>query len=115
MDIERRMGEKDSDNGDERLPALRHLRQRSHHNCRNKTIKAIGTHENLLTTVKKRKLKWYGHVTRSLGLAKTILQGTVQGQRKRGRQKRRWEDNITGWTGKPLSDNLRRTEDREVA
>ena len=47
-------------------------------------------HEDLLTTVKRRKLKWYGHVTRSTELAKTILQGTVQGRRRRrrGRQKK---------------------------
>ena len=51
--------------------------------------------------------KWYGHVTSSSG-----LQGTVQGKRKRGRQRRRWEDNITEWTGKVLSDNLRRAEVR---
>ena len=36
--------------------------------------------------------KWFGHVSRSSGLAKTILQGTVKGKRKRGRQKKRWED-----------------------
>ena len=34
----------------------------------------IGPYEDLLTTVKRRKLTWYGHVTRSSGLAKTILQ-----------------------------------------
>jgi hypothetical protein len=53
-----------------------------------KRIKAaIGPYEDLLTIVKKRKLKWYGHITRSSGLAKTILQGTVPGGRRRGRQK----------------------------
>ena len=39
------------------------------------------------------------HVTLSSGLAKTILQGTVQGGRRRGRQRKRWEDNIKEWTG----------------
>ena len=39
---------------------------------------AIGPYEDLLTSVKRRKRKWHGHVTRSSGLAKTILQGTVQ-------------------------------------
>ena len=34
---------------------------------------AIGLYEDLLTSVKRRKLKWYGHVTQSSGLAKTIL------------------------------------------
>ena len=39
---------------------------------------AIGPHEDLLTSVKRRKRKWCMHVARSSGLAKTILQGTVQ-------------------------------------
>ena len=36
---------------------------------------AIRPYTDLLTSMKRRKLKWYGHVTRSSGLAKTILQG----------------------------------------
>ena len=32
---------------------------------RNRISNAIGPYEDLLTTVKKRKLKWYGHVSRS--------------------------------------------------
>ena len=44
---------------------------------------AIGPYEDLLTSVKRRKLKWYGLVTP--GLAKTIIQGTVQGGGRRGR------------------------------
>ena len=71
-----------------------------------------GPYEDLLTTVKRRKLKWYGHVTRTSGLAKTILQGTVKGGRKRGRQKKKWEDNITKWTGLRLGDTLRKADDR---
>ena len=49
--------------------------------------------------VKRRKLQWYGHVSRSSGLAKTILQSTVKGGRREGRQRKRWEDNIREWTG----------------
>ena len=64
-----------------------------------KTQQAIGPHEDLLTIVKRRKLQWYGHVSRSPGLAKTILQGTVKGGRRQGRQRKRWEDNIREWTG----------------
>ena len=60
---------------------------------------AIGPHEDLLTIVKGRKLRWYDHVSRSLGLAKTILQGTVKGGRRQGRQGKKWEDNIREWTG----------------
>ncbi|GFR87960.1 endonuclease-reverse transcriptase [Elysia marginata] len=50
---------------------------------------AIGPHVDLLTIVRQWKLKWYGHTTRSSGLAKTIMQGTVNGDRRRGRQKKR--------------------------
>ena len=50
---------------------------------------AIGPHEDLLTTVKRHKLQSYGHVSRSSGLAKTILQGTVKGGRRQGRQRKR--------------------------
>ena len=48
---------------------------------RAKIQQAIRPHEDLLTIVKIRKLQWYGHVSRSSGLAKTILQGTVKGER----------------------------------
>ena len=60
---------------------------------RAKMRQAIGPHEDL-TIIKRRKLQWYGHVSRSSGLAKTILQGTVKGGRRQGRQRKRWEDNI---------------------
>ena len=43
---------------------------------------AIGPHEDLPTIVKRHKLQWYGHVSRSSGLAETILQGTVKGEKK---------------------------------
>ena len=62
-------------------------------------MKHVKNYEDLLTKVKKRKLEWYGHVTRSNGLSKTILQGTVQGKRRRGRQRKKWADNIFEWTG----------------
>ena len=66
---------------------------------RAKILQAIGPHVDLLTMVKRRKLQWHGHVSRSSGLAKTILQGTVKGGRRLGRQKKRLEDNIREWAG----------------
>ena len=60
---------------------------------RAKIQQSIGPHEDLLTIVKRRKLQWYGQVSRSSGLAKTIVQGTVKGRRKQGRQKKRRENN----------------------
>ena len=54
---------------------------------RRKIQAAIGEYDELLTLVKKRKLRWFGHVSRSSGLAKTILQGTVKGKRKADRRR----------------------------
>ena len=56
---------------------------------RAKIQQAIEPHEDFLTIVKRRKLQWYGHVSRSSGLAKTILQDTVKGERRQGRQRKR--------------------------
>ena len=77
-----------------------------------KIQQAIGPHEDL-TTIKRRKLQWNGHVSHSSGLAKTILQGTVKGGRRHGRQKKRWEDNIREWTGLEFSKSQRAVENRE--
>ena len=37
---------------------------------------------------------------------------TVKGKRKRGRQKKRWEDNIKEWTGMDLASSTRAAENR---
>ena len=76
-----------------------------------KIQQTIGPYEDL-TMVKRRKLQWNGHVTRSLGLAKTILQGTVKGGRRQDRQRRRWEDNIRERTGLEFAKSQRAVENR---
>ena len=67
---------------------------------------SIGEYDELLILVKKRKLRWFSHVSRFSGLANTILQGTVKVKRKRGREKKRWKDNIKEWTGVNLPAQL---------
>ena len=77
---------------------------------RSKIQTAIGEYDELPTLIKKRKLRWFGHDSRSSGLAKTTLQGTVEGIGKRGRQKKRWEDNIKEWTGMDFVMSTRAAE-----
>ena len=81
---------------------------------RDRIRQAIGTYDDILTTVKKRMLKWFGHLSRSSGLAKTILQGTVQRGRRRGRQKKPWENNISEWTGLKFCNTLRKSENKII-
>ena len=80
---------------------------------RAKIQQAFGPHEDLLTIVKRRKLQWYGHASRSSGLAKTILQGTVKRGRRQGRQKKRWGDIVREWTGLEFANSQRAVENRE--
>ena len=80
---------------------------------RAKIQQAIEPHEDHLTIVKRRKLHWYGHVSRSSGLAKSILQGSVKGGRRQGRQRKRWEDNIREWTRLEYTKSQRVVENTE--
>ena len=79
---------------------------------RDRIRQAVGPYDDILTMVKKRKLKSFGHVSRSAGLTKTILQGAVQGGRRRGRQKKRWENNIFEWAGLRFCKALREAENQ---
>ena len=72
-----------------------------------------GKQEPLLTVMKRRKLAWFGHVNRHDSLAKTILQGTVEGGRRRGRQHKAWVDNVKEWTGETFNSLLQTSEDRD--
>ena len=74
---------------------------------------AIGPHEDFLTIIKRCKLQRYGCVSCSSGLAKTILQGTVKGGRRQGRQRKRWEANIREWTGLEFTKSEMAVENRE--
>ena len=80
---------------------------------RAKIQKAIGPHEDLLTIVKRRKLQWYGHVSRSSGLAKAILQGTVKGEEAKADRGRGGKTNIREWRGLEFSKSQRAVENRE--
>ena len=71
-----------------------------------------GPQEPLLATVKRRKLSWFGHVTRHNSLPKTILQGTLEGGRRRGRQAKSWMDNIKEWTRMDSPTLIREAENR---
>ena len=66
------------------------------------------------TIAKRCKLQWYGHVSCSSGLSKTILQGTVKGGRRQGRERKRWEDNIREWASLEFAKSERAVENRKM-
>ena len=88
-------------------------RRVTYEEVRAKIQQAIGPHEDLQTIVKRHKLQWYGHVSHSSGLAKTILQGIVKRGVRQGRQRERWEDNIWESTGLEFGKSQRAVENRK--
>ena len=80
-------------------------------------LNKAGVKRELLDTVKARKLAYYGHTMRKQGscLEKEIMQGTMSGVRRRGRPRTAWRDNINLWTGFPVEETIRMTEDRDTS
>ena len=70
-------------------------------------------HTKTSVPLQRNKLQWYGHVSRSSGLAKAILLGTAKGGRRQVRQRKRCEDNIREWKGLEFAKSQRAVENRE--
>ena len=55
------------------------------------------------TLVKRKKLTWFGHVKRSDLPLRAVYEGMVSGKKHRGRQIRRWRNDIYEWTGRTIA------------
>ena len=53
----------------------------------------------LMSMVRQRATRFYGHIRRHSSLQKTIAEGMVEGKRGRGRMRSNWLDNIARNTG----------------
>ena len=60
-------------------------------------------------------MAYYGHTMRKQGscLETEIMQGTVPDTCRRGRPRTAWVDSIKTWTGFPVEESVRMTEDRD--
>ena len=70
---------------------------RTNEHVKDEIVQQCGNQETLLSIVKRRKLRWFGHVTlndNSLSLASVIMHGRVPGIRTRGRPRKTWLPNI---------------------
>ena len=73
----------------------------------------IGNRLMMREMVRRRKLRFFGHVIRRKGLERTIITGKVNGKRKRGRPPTSWLKDIKSATGMTLQEAVRAAEDRE--
>jgi len=75
-------------------------------------LSKAGVKTELLDIVKARKLAYYGHTMKKNGscLEKEIMQGTMPGERRRGRQRTAWMDNIKTWTVLPVHGRVNQND-----
>jgi hypothetical protein len=76
-------------------------------------LNKAGMERLLLTKVKERKLKYFGHISRQGNtIEKSIMLGITEGQRSRGRPRTTWMNNITEWTVMTVPEAHRAAQDR---
>ena len=66
----------------------------------------------LLKEIKRRKVKYLGHVIRENEMQTHFLEGMVEGVRKRGRPRMAWIEDIVAWTAKSKVELPRAAQDR---
>ena len=72
------------------------------HRTNESILEELRTSRQLVSAVKKRKLQYFGHITRAQNLSTHLLDGRLHGQRPRGRPKRRWLDDVKEWTSRSI-------------
>ncbi|XP_071954215.1 uncharacterized protein [Antedon mediterranea] len=75
----------------------------------------IGKKGTLIESIIKQKLQYFEHIARRDGdsMEKIIMFGKVEGKRKRGRQRLRWIDGISGATNRPIIKCYNEAQDRQ--
>ena len=53
--------------------------------------------QTLLRTIQERKLQYFGNLIRGKGKQKLLMEGKIEGTRRRGKQRRTWTCDVTDW------------------
>lgn len=78
-------------------------------------LRMMGTERNLLATIAKRQMSFFGHIMRKEGLENLAVTGRVEGKRSRGRQRTTYVDRLRErLTNESNVDLLRATRDKTL-
>jgi len=75
-------------------------------------LQLVCQERTLIKEIIKRKLNYFGHTARHDSLSKALLEGCVEGTRRRGRQRTSWFQNIQEWTGLGYAECARLAQNR---
>ena len=64
-----------------------------------RVLDMVGIERSLLVAIRKRQLKFVGHVVRNEGLEKLVLEGKINGKRQQGRQLLKYLEGLVLATG----------------
>ena len=79
-------------------------------------LEELNVERELYGIIVKRKMSYFGHMSRkkNLNLTKTIVQGKPEGKRGKGRPRISYVDNIKQWTELSTQGAFQATQDREA-
>ena len=67
----------------------------------------------LIDSIRKRKVKYFGHMVRQNGLQRLLLEGKINRKRGKGRPRLTWATNIKEWRGQTYVECVRAAENRQ--
>ena len=77
-----------------------------------RVVYMVGLERSLLVIMRRRKLRFVGHVVRKGGLEKLVLEGKINGKRQKGRLRLKYLGGLALTAGCGALDILRRADDR---
>ena len=83
------------------------------HRTNDSVLSEMETERKILETVKRRKLQYFGHVIRAQSLCTHMLHEFIEGKRSRGGQRKRWVDDVEGWTSLAAAECTKLARDLE--
>lgn len=85
------------------------------HRTNDSILQELNIQRTLLSNIKRRKLKYFGHAIRhkTCSTMKEVVQGVTEGRRGRGRPATSYVGNITTWTGMRIGHIYRACENRD--